>query len=401
MDDKGESAKSHRDRQLLGRLGKALGITLLAFLLSFLFVAPFASATSSFFATPEKNDFTVTDLYSMVADRRAVSRLNDKVVIVNIDTCGRDDIADILQMATLAGAAGVGLDVVFEEEREGDAYLLEALRRSPRLVIPVSVVTDTAASDSRFRLDAHSYFTTGTLTDTLGGDITHGASNLPAKYDGGVVREMQTCFPLADGDTILSFAVELARLTAPEAYGRLRARGNTLEKITYHSRRFARLEPSEVMENPDTLTGRIVLIGALTERADLHPTPSDVAMPGVLIHAHSLATILDDEYMSALPEWADILIGFAVCFLVVFTHVSITSGVKGLVLRILQLVLLWLIIQAGYWAFATKDLLVDVSYALLMLAFGLFACDIWNGFAEIIKYIRKRHSRRRSTASAE
>lgn len=383
--------------KLVRRLGKSFGITALAFLLSFIFVAPFVAVTSYFFSTPERNDFTVVDLYNMVADNRAVSHLDDNVIVVNIDNCGRNEIADILNVVSLAGAGSVGLDVLFEDERAGDAYLLDAIRHSRKLVMPISVRSDSSATaDGRFHIDMRSYFChpdDGKFNaldgDTIGGDTRYAAASMPSKYEGGMVREMQTSFILGETDTVLSFPVELARVTDPEAYGKLRSRNRLLENITYHSRRFALLEPEELLANPDTVSGRIVLIGALHERGDLHPTPVDAVMPGVLIHAHSLATILDNAYMTAIPEWLNILIGFAVCFLVVFTHVTIESGAKGLILRLLQLALLWLIIQVGYWFFVSKDIVIDMSYALLMLAFGLFACDIWNGIAALTADLRK------------
>ena len=86
-----------------------------------------------------------------------------------------------------------------------------------------------------------------------------------------------------------------------------------------------------------------------------------------------------------------ILIAFVICFFVVGVHVFVSNGAKGLLLRLLQLGLLWVILQIGYWAFVSRNLIIDFSYALLMLAFGLFACDIWNGAVCIIEGVRKRH----------
>lgn len=373
--------------------GKALGVTALAFLLSSLFMSPFSASISAFFSTPEKNNFTVSDFYNMVADSRAVSHLDDNVVIINIDDSDRQDIADILQIVSLSGASAVGLDVMFDEPREGDETLIESIRVCEGVVMPLSMRPDTVADI--FRISDHSYFYTVERYDTLGLDARYAVASMPSKYEGDMVREMQEYFITATGDTILSFPVALARIVDPVAYRRLMDRGEMLEYISYHSRRFAILEPETLIENADTLAGRIVLIGAMNEPGDLHPTPVDSSMPGVLIHANAIATILDNAYMEVLPRWSNVMIGFILCFIVVFTHVTVSNGARGLVLRLLQVALLWSVMQIGYWFFVSRSLIIDFSYALLMLAFGLFACDIWNGIVTIVKGIHKWHNERK------
>lgn len=365
-----------RKKALLTRLIKGVGITMLAFGLSLILMQPFSSSTSAMFATPERNDFTIPDFYNLVADSRAVSRLDDNIVIVNIDNSDRAEIADILSIASLSGAAAVGLDAVFEDEREGDEVLLDAIDKCPGLVQPLAMRSLDNAPDS-FAVRNLSYFRAADSTSVFA------AADLPSKYNKGMVREMQLAFPTADAGDIPSMAVALARKVKPEAAERLAKRGKRLELISYHSRRFRTFEPAELIEHSDELAGRVVMIGALNEPGDLHPTPVNSSMPGVMIHAHSLATILDGAYMNSLPKAVNMLIGCLLCFIIVITHVSLTSGIKGLLIRIMQLAFLWISIQIGYWCFVSHNLVIDFSYSLLMLAFGVFACDIWNGLITI------------------
>ncbi len=49
----------------------------------------------------------------------------------------------------------------------------------------------------------------------------------------------------------------------------------------------------------------------------------------------------------------------------------------------MQVILVWMAVQIGYWFFIKHGIIIDFSYSLLMLAFGLFACDIWNGVIAI------------------
>lgn len=372
--------KKHQSRtntDLTKRLLKACGVTLLAFLLSMTLMAPFSTSVSALFSTPEKNDFTITDFYNIVADSRAVSHLDDNIVIVNIDRSDRNEIADIISVATLAGARAIGLDVMFEDEREGDEPLLEAIRQAPVIFQPLAM-KQTSAPDT-FAVRSASYFYT-----VPGATESHyAAASMPSRYERSMVREMRTFFPADSGASIPSFAVALARVTDPAAAERLEARGNELEMINYHSRRFRTIEPDELVDRADELNGRIVLIGALNEIGDLHQTPVNSSMPGVMIHAHSLATILDGAYMKAFPKSANMLIGFILCFIIVLTHVSLSFGIKGLIIRIMQVIFVWLAVQIGYWSFVEHGVIIDFSYSLLMLAFGLFACDIWNGVITI------------------
>ncbi|MDE6267206.1 MAG: CHASE2 domain-containing protein [Muribaculaceae bacterium] len=370
-------------------LGKTLGITALAFILSYLFMAPFSVSTAAFFSTPEKNDFTITDFYNIVADSRAVSHLDDHVVVINIDNSDRQEIADILQIVSLCGPKAIGLDVMFDDRRDGDEVLHDAFRACPGLVMPLSMRPEN--DPMLFHINSSSYFYPDGEADTLKLGVEYAAASMPSKYEGSMVREMQTFFPTISGDTVISFPAALVRLADEEAYNRLRARGNRLEYVNFHSRRFAILEPESLMENADTISGRVVLIGAIHELGDLHPTPVNSAMPGVLIHAHSIATVMDGAYMERLPQWMNVMIGFLLCFIVVFTHVTFRSGALGLLLRLIQLGLLWVTVQVGYWFFIYHNLIIDFSYALVMLAFGLFACDIWNGVYTIIKNLIEKY----------
>lgn len=372
---------------------KAVCISLFAFVLSMVLIQPFSASTAALFSSPEKNDFTISDFYNIVADGRDLAHLDDNIVIVNLDNSDRAEIAGLLNMISLCGPKAVGLDVTFEDRREGDSLLLEAISMTPALVQPINLVP-VQGSDS-FALGGYSYF-------YRPGDDGFASSALPSKYANSTIREFRTVFPTRDAGTLPSFSLALARIADPDAAAELEQRGNKLEVINYHSRRFRCYEPSELIDHAEELAGRVVLLGALHEKGDLHPTPVNSMMAGIFIHANSLATVLDRAYMTSTPRWLQWLFGFLLCYLVVFTHLSLTVRIKGLVLRILQVGLLYATVQIGYYMFLIHNVVMDFSYALLMLTFGIFACDIWNGFAAISdwcveKYRSLRKIRRPTT----
>lgn len=380
---------------LTGRFLKAAGITALAFLLSTVLLSPLSTSVSAMFSTPERNDFTLSDFYNIVADSRAVSYLDTNIVIVNIDRSDRDEIADIINICRLAGAKAVGLDVMFGEPRETDAPLLEAMMLCPALVQPL-VVDPTASSDT-FAIKATSYYYAPDSATHI--PSMYAAASLPSRYERSMVREMRVEFPTEDGHAIPSMALALAREADPEKAEALVERGNRYEIITYHSRRFVVLEPDQLLDHADLLTDRVVLIGAMTENSDLHQTPVDYSMPGVLIHAHSLATILDEAYMTSVPKWVGMLIASLLCFIIILLSVTVTGAAKGLLIRFVQIAFVWGAVQLGYWFFVSKNIVLDFSYALLMLAFGLFACDVWNGsvtlFTALLRRFREMRAKRR------
>ena len=353
---------------------KAVCISLFAFVLSMVLIQPFSASTAALFSSPEKNDFTISDFYNIVADGRDLAHLDDNIVIVNLDNSDRAEIAGLLNMISLCGPKAVGLDVTFEDRREGDSLLLEAISMTPALVQPINLVP-VQGSDS-FALGGYSYF-------YRPGDDGFASSALPSKYANSTIREFRTVFPTRDAGSLPSFSLALARIADPDAAAELEQRGNKLEVINYHSRRFRCYEPSELIDHAEELAGRVVLLGALHEKGDLHPTPVNSMMAGIFIHANSLATVLDRAYMTSTPRWLQWLFGFLLCYLVVFTHLSLTVRIKGLVLRILQVGLLYATVQIGYYMFLIHNVVMDFSYAMLMLTFGILACDIWNGFAAI------------------
>lgn len=134
MPDPTQAPKGQRNK-LLSMCLQTVGIVLLAWILSALILAPFSFSTGSLLSNGQANDFTVNDFYNLVANGRAVRSLDNDVVIVNIDQCGRPEIAALLDILSMQDPKAVGLDVIFPDEREGDEILIDAIARTPNLVM--------------------------------------------------------------------------------------------------------------------------------------------------------------------------------------------------------------------------------------------------------------------------
>ena len=179
----------------------------------------------------------------------------------------------------------------------------------------------------------------------------------------------------------------IAATASPDALESLRRRGNAIETINSPSRSFRIFTPEEIAGNAHFIAGRIILLGDTDDLADMHATPVTSTMSGVLIHAYSLATIIHDNYLDSFTRAENIALAFALCLIVVLTSVTLPIGIKGLVMRLMQVFLLYFVVRLGYSLFLEHNLVIDFSYALLMLALGVLACDLWLGFHTILKSI--------------
>lgn len=362
------------------KLPKVLAITLFAFLLSTVMMKPFSFSASAFLSNPEKSDFAITDFYSMLADSREVREVDRDIAIIDLKGLDREGIARVLDMMPGLNPAAVGLDVLFAQPREAEAddHLMVAISQCPRLVLAASTA-ESAKKPGVFDWKERSFF-----ADDLA-EIPSGVTNFPTKYPKSTIREFKPFFPMeAKGDSSLSFATAVAAIGRPGSYSALKERGRDKESISFHSRTFLTFLPEEIEANRELLEGRILLLGDMSDLTDMHATPVTSTMSGVEIHANALSTIVHGEYLNPLSEGSNIAIALLLCFIIILMASVIPIKVKGLVIRLSQVVLLFAVVYVGYVVFLNHNIVVDFSYALLMIAFGMFANDIWLGGEYVI-----------------
>lgn len=357
------------------RLLKALAVTMLAFLISWIVAQPFSLSLNTLISNQDKRDFNITNVYNIVANSRPVRTLEKDIVIVDIDHADRNDITDLLNVLSIMEPEAVGLDVTFNEHRDNDSLLLSAISSIPNMVLASTLG---GGQDNSWFYDKtrqkHNY----------------GFVNLPSNIDGGIIREFPTWLTDSVGNRGASFAVAIIEKIAPEAIEKLSARGHEFEAIDYPSHEFLTLQWDEVPDHPQDISGKIVLIGDNGDSSDMHYTPLNKKMSGVMIHACALCTMLNDHYQDTIPKWVNILLAWVLCFIMSFVSISINSPIKGLTLRLIQVALLYLILRIGYWLFIDEHIILDFSYSLLMLTFVFFAIDIWDGLRYLYKKLKTK-----------
>lgn len=379
LDIRRETLVGKRERMLL----KAGGITALAFLLAQLLSSPFSASVTSLFATPEKNDFILSDFYAQVADRRPVREMSDKIVMVDIGHHDREDIVELLEVVRMCEPTAIGVDINFAEAHEDDSRLLNFIATTPNAVFPLGLgATDN--SHKEFVVTDHPFF-----LDSLK-DVKFGASNLPGKFARSSIREFPVSFNVKEGGELPSFVAAVAEVANADRFKELKARESKIEPIDYVSMEIPVMSYEEVFSNPEPLIGKVVMVGAVDEASDMHATPVAHSMAGLNIHSHALSTVLTGRYYRQLPRYVDYIVACLLCYLVVLISIGMTYKVKGLILRVLQITLAYLSVRIGYALYVDYRIIANFSTTFLMVAFGPFAIDVWNGSIGLGEFLHDR-----------
>lgn len=349
---------------------RAFVATGLGFFMSTLLVEPLSMSTSAIFSSPEKRDFQMSDLFTQIADNRPVRALENRVVIVDIGNGTREDIADALSLISLCGPKAVGVDINFADPGQNDEYLIESLRANPNVILPLGVKQ--ISGSNNFEIEDKPFFYDQEP------DFEYGIVNLPLKVNKGTIREYAIDFKTDEG-VFPSFSVALAEKMDPDAVKRLKERGVETGITSYHSREFITLNLNELEENAEDLNDKIVVLGALEESSDMHATPVKSHVSGVMLHAYAISTVLDGAWFHKVPKIFDYVLAALLCYCIMLVYFGYNSNFRGIVLRIIQAILVFLAVRIGYSLFVDHNVIFDLSYTVLIIAFGLFAADIWKG----------------------
>ncbi len=357
----------------LGPAWKAVAVTLSA--LVFSHIAVYDLMSVSFFSPMEKAaDFRFSDFYTLVADDRAVSRLDSDIVIVAVDGCRRDEIARALNDIDFCNPAAVGLDIAFSRPSDPDADpLVDALASCSNLVMPVEAAED---SDGHFAVRHISWY--DSVVAPSGG---FAAVNIQGdRHTLSTVRDFKGFFPVSASDTIESLPAALVGLVRPRSRHALAQRDCREEAISYVSREFETFYPDEILDNADAIEGRIVLVGKIHDAADLHQTPLDNFMPGLVIQAHTTATILSGDFTRRLSQFEIHILAAIMCFVIAWANLWLTRTPAGpLCVRLIQMLLLYLMILVGTHAYIRWNIDLNFAFAILATSISVAACDVFDG----------------------
>ncbi|KIM00158.1 Adenylate cyclase [Paramagnetospirillum magnetotacticum MS-1] len=288
----------------------------------------------------------------------------------------RHFLAGLLEDLDGAGVRAVGLDVLFDQPSEPakDAELRAVLAR-----MKAPVVASYIGADEGLNEDQREY-----LDEFLPQGQRGYASLHKDAYD-QTVREMFSGRQSPDG-FIPGFPLALAARINPggtyfaQPMAWRGKAGPELAPFRHFPAHTVKLMPK------DWLRGKIVLIGSDLSLTDRHRTPFYVGesgpnrlMPGVDIHAHALAQLLDGRRGDSL----DVRMKLLLCAVIALAAVALSRlpfgvGVKAGLAGLL-LVALWV---GGFFAFARTGLNIPLLMPSLALASAMWLAETLGGRQE-------------------
>lgn len=356
-------------------------VTLLAVFFSRTAIYSITSVTA-FNSSLSGGDFRMSDVYNSVINSNVNPRLSSDIIIVNVDDCSRMQIADVLSAINNANPTAIGLDVIFPWQYPDDEILVDAIRECTHIVLPQRIVLSDDTSEPTGLKGSYFY------------DISfpyYGIVNFESYAISNTVRESRRSFSVND-TTFLSMPAELARLANPEAYATLADRAEDKFTIVYPAIEFDTISANELLEQTDDLSrvlkGKIVLVGDLYDGHDFHVTPINKAMPGIKVQAYATETILNGVYIRTTSSNFNWVLAILICMAFItlnFTAKYHFPNVGKIVLRILQILCLYIFYIAGCKIYECYQVYIDFMPALTMMALGLLAYDIWVGLIAILK----------------
>lgn len=121
-------------------------------------------------------------------------------------------------------------------------------------------------------------------------------------------------------------------------------------------------ETENLLVSPDDFADKVILIGASAVGVDdLKHTSTGLDVPGVYLHGSIISNILEDDYITTLPSWIEllfVLIGsLFICFMVFrFSKLFIQISVPGLLILVY--------IFTGYQLFDSNRILLSFVFPL-------------------------------------
>lgn len=281
------------------------------------------------FTKPIRQGFLGFDIYDLYYSGRHLNPNRDtNIVIVEIGG-DRATIAYQINLIQKYSPAVIGIDAVFEKEKEGglldNIKLLQAISQSNNIIFANRYDIDSVTGKPKF---ISNFF------DRENDHIQSGYFNLLGNQF-SVIRNYQPF--LKAGDSVYSsFTSAIAKMFSPDRFNKLKKRNRKLEVINYKGNleSYTSLTNEQLLHADTTgqlgslLTKKIVLLGYFVKDKplvidDLHFSPlnEEIAgknypdMYGVVIHANILSMILKGNYVNQASGFVSYLLAGLITFL--------------------------------------------------------------------------------------
>ena len=353
-------------------------VTAAAFLLSQTALNKFLSLSTY---SGRNESFSFSDFYVRTASH-GVARMSGDIVVVDIGDLDRAGIAVLLESLAAMQPKAIAIDVFFRYPgQEGDLSLTDAVCLTDGMVLPLDVNHPELVSF---------FYEEAT-------EARFGAVNLSAGTARDVVRSYRPVFDTEDGP-VEAMALVVADRLRPDLAAQVRRLGATDQFIRYDGVEFPIFEADEILSADasvaETVRGKAVFAGDLHDLQDMHVTPVDPDMPGLLIHAKIAQTILSGRQIRQVPQWLVVLIAVLVCALFIWIYLLIRDHKWGkaaaLLTRGAQFLLMYAFFNIGYRLYVGQGILLNFSLPMLMLGLAALAFDLVFGFYDLFTKVLKK-----------
>lgn len=363
---------------------KAFVITVIAVVLSYFLPGPLTSL-GAFIPKEKANDFSFSDFYAIAANDTDAMSADSTVTIIALDNCTRAQMGHAIAFADSSGASAIGIDMIFSPPTGLTCdSIIQAIDSARNVVLPI-VLTD-PDENNLFTAAEVSYF-----DSQLEIEHDYGAVNINGADDGSTTRFFKGAFELSNGEHVTSLAAVLAEKHKPGSFQTLLDRDNDMEMINFSSRIFNILSPEEMKSHPELLKDRIVLMGYVNNPADMHRNPLVNKMPGILIHANIIATIVDEAYIDRSGLLVNLSVAFVTCFAMIFARCYFEKcKLCAMMVRIAQIILIITVLNIGSIAYAHWNYSFDFALTIIVSLLGLVVMDILKGLYVIAQKKAKK-----------
>lgn len=318
---------------------------------------------------------SMTDFYERAAAHSGVADLDTNVTIISIDNCTHDEIAEILDMVGECEPKAIGLDVIFYS-LDNDTLLKDALKQAaPILTVPVNVGE---------RMPSEAYINQDTLPE-----IKFGRAELAQELRGVPIRHY---YLSVDGEA--SFVKQIS-LTAGYEIPDL----EESETLRYGAREFNVVEARQMLDQDyipiEDIQDKIILIGTINDPNDMHYTPIDNDMPGTMIHAYALSTLLSGRPVESFPTIPTYLIAMLFTAITIWLCLRVDNKpYANLVSRIIPLAIILIFIYLCYHFYNKHNLYIDFTVVLAMSASGMVCFDLYTGVPSLLQAVWRKTFKR-------
>lgn len=336
-------------------------------------------------------DFNSGDYYDRLYHENSTLPMDRDMVIVASDKIPNERLADVLRTIDGYGAKAIGFDLIFRNESSLTDELIDVIDSLPQIVMPIEL-------DYNNETGTVSRGEPSLIDDYLDGK-REATVSFPPRGVMSFQRDVYLTVIPEDGESIESLALALAKMKRPE----LKGEGET-EAINFNISDVEVIGYEELMD-PDLketvaslIKDKIVLVGDVENKYDVHPTAVDENMPGIKVHAAAIATLINDKPVKPLGRVWSVLF-MIVCVAVVTAADSYFSDKddfrKGLAFLGIKGFFLALMLVGGYILYVRCGIRSDFTYSITLFMFSMVIADLWFGFRNYLADRRERKNENR------